>query len=303
MKQSKTKPTWGIDPLFTGVQAPRPSSCVARPLAVAWLGAFAMAATACSSKSEKQTYDPVALGMASSDSAFYDDGQTTLYQVTRPISLPILTPTEAQRATLGGPLAPYTHTPWITKNDVKVQISWTVSNLDSASHNVEILLDPWNEFARYLPTLNVSEDNATPDLSGIDILLRVEGLQRKTGTFTFDDMDEVATDLATVQNILVQNAGAGTGPSGLINHAFDIHNRSADNDPLIQRFVPATVAGLVGFDLGLRLYDKGTVAIEIVVEMVDVGGNRVIADSSLRIDGSMWLTPETTVSAPMAMAP
>jgi hypothetical protein len=270
-------------------------------LDVAWVAAFAVAATGCSSKSERQTYDPVALGMVSTDAPFYDDGQTTLYQVKRPISLPILTPTDAQRATLGSPLPPYTHTPWITKNDVQVQVSWTVSNLDSAYHNVEILLDPWNEFARYLPTLNVSQDNVAPDLSGIDILLRVEGLQRKTGTFTFDDMDEVATDLATVQNILVQNAG-GTGLSGLINHAFDIHNRSADNDPLIQRFVPRTVAGLVGFDLGLRLYDKGTVAIEIVVEMVDVGGNRVIPDASLRIDGSMWLTPETTVSAPAAMA-
>ena len=78
-----------------------------------------------------------------------------------------------------------------------------MSNLDAEAHNVELLLDPWTEFARYVPGVNVGEESTIPDLSGIDLLTRVEGLQRKTGTFTFDDMDEVATDLATTQNILL----------------------------------------------------------------------------------------------------
>lgn len=267
------------------------------------------AAIGCGSKAEKETYDPIALGMESTGPAFYDDGQAQIYEVKRPVSLPIVAPTDAERASLNTPLTPYPRTPWITKDDVKVQVTWTLSNLDDQPHNVEILLDPWNEFARYVPTVNVGEEEVVPDLSGIDLLIRVEGMQRKMGTFTFDDMDEVATDLATVENILALNPpatgpampGMGDGVNGLINHAFDIHNRSGDADPLIQRYIPSRIAGLVGFDLGLRQYEKGTVAIEIVVEITDVAGNRVIAGAPMKIDGTMWITPDATVSAPMGM--
>ena len=33
---------------------------------------------------------PYALGMVSTDTPFYDDGETTIYQVKRPVSLPII---------------------------------------------------------------------------------------------------------------------------------------------------------------------------------------------------------------------
>jgi hypothetical protein len=281
---------------------------------LAGLTLVALAAIGCGSKAEKQTYDPVSVGMMSSDAPFYDDGKTQMFVAKRPVSLPITQPTDAQRATLMTPVPPYDRTPWITKNDVRVQVSWTLSNLDAdldrppeeRHHNVEILLDPWNEFARYVPAVNVGEENVLPDLSGIDLLIRVEALQRRTGTFTFDDMDEVATDLATAENILVQNPPmpgpampGGPNINGMINHAFDIHNRSGDPDPLIGAYVPSTVAGLVGFDIGLRQYEKGTVALEILVEVQDAAGNRVVSDATLRVDGSMWIEPDATLTAPM----
>jgi hypothetical protein len=271
--------------------------------------AVAFVALGCSSQADKATYDPIALGMQSTGAAFYDDGAMQIYEAKRPVSLPIVSPSDAERASLSTPVAPYTRTPWITTGDVRVQMTWTLSNLDGQPHNIEILVDPWNEFVRYVPAVSVGEEEVVPDLSGIDLLIRVEAMQRKTGTFTFDDMDELATDLATVENILALNPPAmGTampamdnGVNGMINHAFDIHNRSGDSDPLIQRYIPPKIAGLVGFDLGLRQYEKGTVAIEIVVEVTDVAGNRVIAGAPLKIDGSMWMTPDATVSAPMSM--
>jgi hypothetical protein len=292
-----------MDPRPTGVAAPT-GNAVTLATIVALFGALVVG---CGSEADKQMYDPVALGMVSTDAPSYDDGETQLYEVRRPLSLPILSPTDMQRAALDSPVPPYDRTPWITNKDIRVQVSWTLSNLDDSYHNIEILLDPWNEFARYVPAVNVGDNEVTPDLSGIDLLIRVEGRQRKTGTFTFDDMDEVATDLATVQNILIANPPSGAPPvpgmsdgvNGMINHAFDIHNRSNDNDPLIQRYIPSTIAGLVGFDLGLRLHDQGTVAIEILVEIEDVAGNRVIADAPLKIDGTMWITPDATVTAPM----
>jgi hypothetical protein len=115
-------------------------------------------------------------------------------------------------------------------------------------------------------------------------------------------MEEVATDLATVQNIIGANADPATaedGVNGLVNHAFEIHNRSNDNDLLIKRYIPKTIAGLVGFDIGLRTFEAGNVAIEIIVEVVDHAGNRVSTDQALKLDGSMWVTPDTDLTAPM----
>jgi hypothetical protein len=259
--------------------------------------------------------------MVSTDAPFYSDGQTTIYQVKRPVSFPIIPPTDEEKKSLRQvAVAPWNRTPWITKNDVKVQVTWTVSNLDKDGHNIEILLDPWSEFARYVPGVNVGEEETIPDLSGIDLLTRVEGFERKTGTFTFDDMDEVATDLATTQNILklmpppaaapaaptdpqaqtpdATNMDMTEGVNGMINHAFEIHNRSSDNDKLIARFIPPTIAGLIGFDIGLRAYDKANMAIEIVAELVDVPGNRISTDEKLKLDGTMWMKPDANVTAP-----
>jgi hypothetical protein len=301
MDERRVPDARGMDPRFAGVAAPRTGWTYLALLS-------ALGGMGCGSKGDNKSYDPVSLGMVSSDTPLYDDGQTKIFESKRPISLPIIAPTDAQKATLMTPVAPYDRTPWITKSDVHVQVSWTLSNLDTDAHNVEILIDPWNEFARYVPAINVGEEEVQPDLSGIDLLVRVDGLSRKAGVFTFDDMDELATDLATVENILLQNPPMmgppmpgmdGPNINGMINHTFDLHNRSSDPDPLIGRYIPQTIAGLVGFDLGLRQYDQGTVAIEILVEVVDAAGNRVIQDATLRIDGSMWITPDQTVTAPM----
>jgi hypothetical protein len=269
-----------------------------------------VATMGCSANTDHQTYDPVSLGMVSTDAPLYDDQETTIYQVERPVSLPIAAPSPADLAALAmSQVPPYARMPWITNNDVKVQMAWTVSNLDGAAHNIEILVDPWNEFARYVPGVNVGEEATIPNLSGIDLLIRVEGRQRISGTFTFDDMDELAIDLATVQSILLANppppatgmaAAAPSGPNvnGMVNHAFELHNRSSDGDVLIGSYIPSTVAGLIGFDLGLRTYAPAKVAIEIVVEVRDAQGGRVDPAMPLKIDGSMWLVPEQALMAP-----
>ena len=304
MPHDPSKPPRGPNPLPSGVKTPAvtPAPPKATP-ALAVLGALlaASGAVGCGAESDKQTFDPVALGMTSATPPFIDDGETTLYEVKRPVSLPITVPTEADLALLGTVVPPYTRTPWITIKDVRVQVSWTISNLDNEAHNVEILLDPWNEFARYVPGISVGEEETVPDLSGIDLLMRVEGKSRKKGFFTFEDMDEVATDLATAANIIAMSAAGGTtdGVNGLVNHAFEIHNRSVD-DKLIKGYVPTTIAGLVGFDIGLRTFEQGNVGVEILVEVMDLAGNRVTTDQDLKLDGTMWITPLATLTAPAA---
>ncbi|MET0595584.1 MAG: hypothetical protein ABW133_22995 [Polyangiaceae bacterium] len=305
MPHDQSKPLGGQTPRPTGAGSPvnvRPA--VEPKKALAWIGALlaASGAVGCAAESDKQTYDPVALGMTADSPPFYDDGETTIYQVKRPISIPIVRPTDADRMVLAPALPPYARTPWITIKDVRVQVTWTISNLEKQARNVELLIDPWNEFARYVPGFNVGEEETVPDLSGIDLLMRVEGMSRKKGVFTFDDMDEVATDLATAQNIIGANADPATaedGVNGLVNHTFEIHNRSNDNDLLIKRYIPKTIAGLVGFDLGLRTFAAGNVAVEVIVEVMDHAGNRVAVDDQLKLDGSMWMTPDVDLTAPM----
>ena len=52
---------------------------------------------------------------------------------------------------------------------------------------------------------------------------------------------------------------------------------STDGDPLITRYIPKVIAGLTGFDLGLRTSgEQANVAVEIVVDITDLNGNRVI---------------------------
>ena len=304
MPHDRSRTLRGRSPLWPGVSTPDAASAFRRSSPVLLLGALVAAswAVGCGAESDKQTYDPVALGMTSEDPPLYDDGETTLYEVKRPISLPIVQLSQADMMVLSPVVPPYTRTPWITTKDVKVQVTWTISNLDKAAHNVEILLDPWNEFARYVPGVSVGEEETVPDLSGIDLLMRVEGMSRKKGIFTFEDMDEVAIDLATVQSIIAGSMGTmDEGINGLVNHAFEIHNRSSD-DRLVKAYIPGTIAGLVGFDIGLRTSEQSNIAVEIIVEVTDHAGNRVSTDQPLKIDGTMWITPVATLTAPMGDA-
>ncbi len=59
------------------------------------------------------------------------------------------------------------------------------------------------------------------------------------------------------------------------NHAFHWQNRSY-SDLLIKKWIPGTVAGLTGLDIGFRTYDSpGNLAIEVAIELVDEAGDRI----------------------------
>jgi hypothetical protein len=97
---------------------------------------------------------------------------------------------------------------------------------------------------------------------------------RLVGTFTFDDMDELAVDFATVFKILndaVPVDDVDEDPRAtLVNHAFHVRDRS-NRSPLLEPYRPSVVPGLVGFDFGLRTSEPANVALELVVELRDPG--------------------------------
>jgi hypothetical protein len=276
-----------------------PTSCLA-------LGLLALCTTSCSSKDDQRTLEPIQLGMTSDMGAIYEDNEMSIYEVKLPIDFPIAAPTPDQQAALNAQAAPpFAHAPWLLNSDLQIQITWTLSNLDPDTHNVELLVDPHNEFGVYWAGMAVTDaqrEQQAPNLSGIDILMEVPGTDsgrdsRRHGTFTVQDMSELAIDFATVQNIIATapppdlTADAKDSPAiGLVNHAFNVQNRSYD-DPLIQGYIPPVIPGLTGIDLGLRTYEPANVAIEIVVEVVDKGTGKVVQRED---DGKIPLLPPNT---------
>ncbi|MFZ5890906.1 MAG: hypothetical protein ACOY0T_07640 [Myxococcota bacterium] len=248
--------------------------------------AFATLAAGCGSKGGNRTLPSVQLAMDQSLAPVYEDGELELYEVRIGTQLPILAPTPAQAAEVEAqPMEPYGHMPWARLGQVRLQLSWTLTNLDAEPHNVEVLVDPWNEFAKYFPGLQlIDEDEGAylPNLSGIDYLYAMEGAgsagSRRHGVYTFDDLDEMARDFATA---LALRADPPTNPDSMedptlryVNHAFAFQNHS-DRDPLVQKWVPAVVPALTGFDIALRTFEPAKVAIEVVAEVVDNGDGRV----------------------------
>jgi hypothetical protein len=243
----------------------------------------ATAVLACANTDANQVTSPVVLGMTNTAAPYYSDGNTTIYEEQQPVTLPMRRPTDDESKLLGK-ADPYPHAPFLLASDVRIEVRYTLSNLDDQAHNVELLLDPWNEFVRYRPGVQVADDETTvPNLSGYDRLLAVPAKSRVQGTITPDDMNELAVDLATAQAIMKNpppEDNGGMPVVDVINHVFNLQNRSNDGDPLITSYIPKTIAGVTGFDLGIRTYETATVAVEIVVDITDVNGNRVIPTGS-----------------------
>ncbi|MCC6213330.1 MAG: hypothetical protein IT376_00540 [Polyangiaceae bacterium] len=248
-----------------------------------------VAVAGCGEQDRTRTMDPIVLGITSAQPPIYDDGEVQLYEAKRPVPFPILAPSREERQALWQVAAPpFPRGVWFHREHARVQITWTLTNLDTQDHTVELLLDPWSEFGRYWPGLAlVDADNEEflPNLSGIDILFELPGTasprgSRRHGTFTYEDMEELAIDFATAYNVIENLEPPPLGEdevdprTALVNHAFHRTNRSAA-DPFVAPWVPALVPGLTGIDLGLRTREPANIAVEIVVEVVDTGSDRV----------------------------
>jgi hypothetical protein len=248
------------------------------------------------SADETHRLAPVSVALAESVPPIYDDGELTIYEAKTALAFPIIAPSDLTLEQLwASPRDPFERRPWITSDDVEVQVNWTLSNLDEREHAVWTMIDPHNEFGRYEPALVVTDEEAVRDLSGIDMLFLLPGVgadpgapeARITGTFTFDDMHELALDFATVFKVLRDAAPADAADEDpretLVNYAFNVRNRSY-NSPLLAPYQPDIVPGLVGFDFGVRTSEPANVALEIVVELRDRRGDRVAErDQTVRL--------------------
>lgn len=268
-----------------GLSLPKPGSL---PPVVGCLGvAVALLSLGCSDGDHEESLPTIQVGMTEAVAPIYDDGEMKIFEVKKGVAFPILQPSAPARDDLGRTkVEPYGRQPWVTIEDIDVQVTWTISNLDDEERVIEVLIDPWNEFGRYYPGLQLTDaenEEFMPNLSGIDKRYALgprssgDG-SRLHGTYTFADMQEMATDFATVMNLIKNPPPTEDEEEDptvtLTNHAFHWQNRSY-KDLLTRAWVPKVVAGLTGIDIGFRSGEPANMAIEVAVELVDKNGERV----------------------------
>ncbi len=271
--------------------APRPQgegyAPLCRPLpllaTLVALAILALALSACEAGSAGVTA-PSIVAIGATEAPAYADANLTLYSSRTPVPFPVRKPTSAELGALKAGAAPYPHAPYLLDSDESVEVNYTITNLDNQTHDVWLLVDPWNEFVRYRPGVSVvSADQTTPNLSGIQQPFVLAPLERLQGNISAQDMSTLALKLDTAMQIMATTLpmGAAYGQSTLLNHDFDIQNAPGPADPLLASYTPKVVAGLTGFDLGLQSAEPMNVAIEATVDVVDASGaGKVVAPGS-----------------------
>jgi hypothetical protein len=273
------------------------------PLFLALAGA-SVGVGACSNSNQPndQVTPPIDLGMTQSMTPYYQDENISIQEAQMPVELPVRKPSDADLKALGPTPkgTGYPRAPYLLASDESIEVHYTISNIDSQQHAVWLLIDPWNEFVRWNPGVTVVSDEETEPNWGYDLAFLVPGQSRIQGTLTSDDMQEIATKLASVEYMLsspqakaaeavdagndaaddpnaTSNAYMGFDPAATANNIFNPQNRSNGGDVLYTPWIPPVIAGLTGFDLGIRTYEAANIALEITMEIKDVNGDRFVA--------------------------
>ncbi len=296
--------TWGLSTKPVGGASP--TSVVA-----AFVAAIAPVAIGCSDGSADQVTQPVDVGMTTNDGGppvYYSDGQITLYQVEIPVPLPVRKMTSADVQAVGAAPSgtPYPRGVFLRAEDESVEVRFTISNIDDTQHDVWLLIDPWNEFVRWRPGVTVVDDETTLPNYGYDLEFTVPGKQRIEGTITSDDMHEIAIKLAAVENLLASpqaqttSSKSGYDATQIANNIFNPQNRSnsVPADLLYTPWIPPVVAGVTGFDLGLRTTEPANVAVEVTIDVQDLRGDRFVPQDKTA-DPEMGIPPQV-LSPPAA---
>jgi hypothetical protein len=272
----------------------------------ALVAAVVPGALGCADGSADQVTQPVDVGMTDKTPPYYSDGQLTLYQVQIPVQLPVRKMTAADLRAVGAtpPGTPYPRGVFLHAGDESVEVRFTISNIDDAAHDIWLLIDPWNEFVRWRPGVTVINDETTLPNFGYDMEFTVPGKQRLEGTITADDIHEIAIKLAAVENLLASPpqamAARGFDVTQISNNIFNPQNRSnsVPRDLLYTPWIPPVVAGVTGFDLGLRTTEPANVAVEVTIDVQDLRGDRFVPQDKTS-DPQMGM-PQKVLSPPAA---
>ena len=197
-------------------------------------------------------------------------------------------------------------------DDESLEVHYTITNLDAQSHAVWLLIDPWNEFVRWKPGRHRRErrgDDAElglrPAVPACPASRASTGTSRATTCRRSPSSSRRSRTCSQAPRPWLPRArrparrGATTTPRRSTrtastrrrsaNNIMNPQNRSNCGDPLFTPWIPPVIAGLTGFDLGLRPSSRGrraerrgapNVAIEITMDVQDLNGNRFVAQGS-----------------------
>lgn len=228
--------------------------------------------TSCGSTDDPRTIGVYTLALSDKSTPAFSSpgGDAAVYEVQVQVVLPLI-----DKPNLPGPdVDPYKAPVWYTPRDLQVQCSFVVTNLGDTDVTAEVLLDGWNEFIRYSPKVSVDDEgNLQEDLSTNGRRVIVPAHSRIQGVFSYDDLERVAMDLATIMN----EQALGVVPLNPF-HIVEVHTRLLD-DALTKPYVPSVIDGLTGFDLSLRTTQQVKLELEATLEVVDHGGF-LVADGS-----------------------
>jgi hypothetical protein len=193
-----------------------------------------------------------------------EDGEGALYIVERRIELPVRQPPETtlqdlQESADNFEGLPFPRMPFVERDDLPVQVDFTLSNLDDDERQIAVIVNGYNEFDEYVPGAMVVDDELVIDLSQWERIYELGPKERISFTIREEEFDEAAVDLATVVN-------GAPNPQQVVY----FENKSV-SDTRSREYIPAVIPGLMGFRIGLRSLGAARVVLDASVRVRDVG--------------------------------
>jgi hypothetical protein len=213
--------------------------------------------------------------------ALVETDEAALYIVETRIDLPIRDPGDAafdarRQGADAYPGLPFDRLPWVGRDDIAIEIDYTVANMDDAPHGiVSVTLNGFNEFDEYLPGFTIDDQDVIVDYAQWERVHDLSALERESFTVREEQLDEVAVDLATVVN------GAPNS-----NQVVYFTNQSA-HDVRSQMYIPAVIPGLIGLRMGIRTEEPANIVVEASVRVRELNPRLVESGQTL-----LEVTPE-----------
>jgi hypothetical protein len=211
----------------------------------------------------------VALSADTAPALESEDG--ALYIVETRVPLPVKQPPETTLADLREAAEnykglPFPRLPLVERDDLAIQVDFTLSNLDDETRQVAVILNGFNEFDEYMPGATIVDDELVIDFSQWEQLIEVGPRARVTRTIREEDLDEVAVDLATVVN-------GAPNPQQVV--FFQNKSKTDERD---RPYIPKVIPGLMGFRIGLRSNGAARLVLEASVRVRDSA--KLLADDN-----------------------
>lgn len=220
------------------------------------LGLMLCLASACVLEEQRYVIENESVALTDTTApAFVTDEDEEIFIVTRDFELPIKPPKDSDLDKLTqkaeGKNLPFPRYPWVERGDMELELAFTLANQGDETVVASVILNGRNEFNVYAPTAE--------DFNQWERRYELKPKERVHGVVTELEMDEIATDLATVVN--------GAPSSNLVVH----FQSQSGRDDRVAQYIPSVIPGLIGLSAGIMTNEAANVVLEISIRAQDHG--------------------------------